>query len=44
MKGRQTMPSVDKKGDMRKTFPGDEALQQIHLRASRYLPLPSERE
>jgi len=34
MKGRQTMPSGDKKGDMRKRFPGDEALQQIHLRAS----------
>jgi hypothetical protein len=25
------MPSVDKKEDMRKAFPGDEALQQIHL-------------
>jgi hypothetical protein len=31
MKGRQAMPSVDKKQDMRKAFPGDEALQQIHL-------------
>jgi hypothetical protein len=25
------MPSVDKKVDMRKVFPGDEALQQINL-------------
>ena len=25
------MPRADKKEDMRKAFPGDEALQQIHL-------------
>jgi hypothetical protein len=38
------MPSVDKKEDMRKTFPGDKALHQIHLARRSILALPSERE